>query len=1037
MPRGIFRLKATHKAVQDYYAAIAGTHQLHIDHELGLRHAFEALLDHCARRFYGWTLAREHPFRVGARTLRPDGAIIDDYHLTRGWYEAKGPGSDLELAARAKLEEGYPRRNILFWQPRRILLYQNGARVHDAATEDPEALVQALQLFFEHREPPIDDWEQAVADFKDRVPDLAASVLKLIRAERRVNSRFRHAFETFYQVCREAINPNLSEQAVEEMLIQHLLTERIFRKVFDNPDFSRRNAIAVEIERVIDALTSQSFSRREFLKSLDPFYAAIESTAAAIGDFSEKQGFLNTVYEQFFQGFSVRVADTHGIVYTPQEIVGFMVESVDELLRREFGKPHGLADQDVHLIDPFVGTGNFVVRVLRRIAESRKSALPEKYRRELWANEVMLLPYYIASMNIEHAYFALSGRYEPFEGVCLVDTFELAEDTQKRLFTAKNTERVERQRQSPIRVVIGNPPYNVGQVNENDNNKNRKYHAIDARVRETYARSSRASSTSKLDDPYIKAIRWATDRIGDEGIVAFVCNNKYLDGRATDGLRKHLAEEFDQIYVLDLGGTVRNNPKISGTTHNVFGIQVGVSINFFVRQRRQATRSATIAYHRLGELWRREERLRYLEDAARLSGVKWQLLVPDERCYNWLTEGIAEEYQSFLPMGKKQMPDGRTGEGVLFHLYCLGVTTARDFWAYNFKREELAENLGRMIDVYNDHVARWPAAKKRGQTTDDFVEADETRISWSRDLKKDLKRGVTCEFANSKIRLAAYRPFTTRWLYYDSVLNEEVRSFQRILPSEEAAGENRLISVGGYGRKPFACLMLSRIPDLNFYADPHQNFSFYTYDEDGSARRENLSDWTLIAFRERYGDTSITKWDIFHYIYAVLHHPAYRARYAANLRKELPRIPFAPVFWEFAAAGARLAQLHVGYENEKEYPLEERWKAGSPLDYTVERMRYDSTDGRIVYNQHLTLLGIPPGVERYRLGHRSALGWVVDQQRIQRDDKHSGIVHDPNRPDDPRAIVRLIGQVVTISIETLRIVDALPNLGLPDGAAEE
>ena len=305
-------------------------------------------------------------------------------------------------------------------------------------------------------------------------------------------------------------------------------------------------------------------------------------TAATIEDFGQKQEFLNAVYEKFFQGFSVKVADTHGIVYTPQAIVNFMVRSVEEILRREFGK--SLSSRDVHILDPFTGTGNFIVHIMQEI---KKTALADKYRTELHCNEVMLLPYYIASMNIEHEFYELTGAYEPFEGICLVDTFELAEAQQISFFTTENTARVERQKRSPIMVVIGNPPYNVGQLNENDNNKNRKYKVMDKRVSETYARDSKATNKNALSDPYVKAIRWASDRIiqNGEGIVAFVTNNSFVDNLAFDGMRQHLEKDFDAIYVLDLGGNVRKNPKLSGTTHNVFGIQVGVSVNIFVRKR--------------------------------------------------------------------------------------------------------------------------------------------------------------------------------------------------------------------------------------------------------------------------------------------------------------------------------------------------------------------------------------------------------------------------------------------------------------------
>ncbi len=1029
MPRSSLALKATDKAVREYYAALEQGAQLQIDHELGVRHAFETLLDRCARRYAGWSLLREPTVRRGSRNLRPDGLVVDEFRLARGWYEAKGAAADLAKQAREKFGQGYPRNNTLFWQPGRILLYQ-GSEALDFSVAEPTRLVDALRLFFEHEEPQLERWEEAVSEFKDRVPELAQSVLSLIRREEQRNRRFRAAFDAFMELSRASLNPNISKAAVEEMLIQHLLTERIFRHVFQVPDFTRRNAIAAEIETVIDALTSQSFSRHEFLKSLDPFYTAIEATAAGIDDFSQKQAFLNTVYEQFFQGFSVKVADTHGIVYTPQPIVDFMVRSVDELLTSEFDT--SLAAENVQVLDPFVGTGNFIVRVLRQIAETKKSSLPEKYARELHANEVMLLPYYIASMNIEHTYYELTDDYEPFEGICLVDTFELAEDSQQhQMFSEANTARVERQRRAPIRVVIGNPPYNVGQVNENDNNKNRKYKKMDKRVRETYARASKASSTSKLRDPYIRAIRWATDRIGEKGIVALVCNSGFLDGIASDGMRSYLEEEFDRIYVLDLGGNVRKNPKLSGTTHNVFGIRVGVSVNLFVRRSKRGGR-AEIFYSRTGEDWRREEKGRFLEEKGRVSAIEWQRLEPDSR-HNWLTRDLRSEFVSFLPLGSKEVDANRVPGKVLFRLYSLGVTTNRDSWAYNFDWATLSENIQRMIDTYNDHVARWPIAERQKKEVDDWVDDDGRRIAWSRDLKLDLQRGRSTSFRPAALRWAKYRPFTTKCLYHDPLLNEEPRLFNKIFPNEASEQENRAIWVKVGQDWPFFALAVRQIVDI-MPQGGSQVFPFYVYDLDGSnKRRENLTSWSLSVFRERYDDPAITKWDIFHYVYAVLHQPMYRERFIANLRRELPRIPLASEFRPFAEAGSHLAELHVDYERQPEFPLVEHWKTEAKLDFRVERMKYDREAGELIYNQALTLQGIPRDVERYRLGHRSALGWIVDQYRVTTD-KRSGIVNDPNREDDPKYILRLIGQVVTVSLETVRIVESLPELGLPEAS---
>ena len=645
-------LKPTHKPVKAYYESLQRFESIGVSHETAVRSAFQTLLEYCGRQF-NYILVPEHsmtPLIRGVKNKRivVDGALIDTFQLPHGYWEAKDIHDDLPSEVLRKFEKGYPRDNILFQTPHRAILWQNNQRTLDADLTDPTQLIHTLETFFSHRPQEYTEWEEAVAQFKDRVPALGNGLAELIEKERGANREFTAAFAAFHEKCRQSINPNLSEAAVEEMLIQHLLTERIFRTVFSNSEFTRRNVIAREIETVITALMSHAFSREDFLRSLDPFYVAIERTAATIDDFSQKQGFLNTVYEQFFQGFSVEVADTHGVVYTPQPIVDFMVRSVEEILEFEFNR--SLSDSGVHIIDPFVGTGNFIVRTMREI---RLTALEDKYQSELHCNEVMLLPYYIASMNIEHEFYEATGDYRPFEGICLVDTFELAEDRQLPLFAPDNTRRVEAQKETPMFVVIGNPPYNVGQVNENDNNKNREYPTIDEKVADTYAKDSKATLKNQLSDPYVKAIWWASDRIKKEGVVAFVTNNSFLDGVAFDGMRKHLSDNFDAIYILDLSGNVRKNPKLSGTTHNVFGIQVGVSINFFVKTRNNANSQAEIFYARVDEFWRKEDKYRYLDAKGHYRNIEWQAITPDQR-YTWLTEGLHAEFETFIPIGTKE-----------------------------------------------------------------------------------------------------------------------------------------------------------------------------------------------------------------------------------------------------------------------------------------------------------------------------------------------------------------------------------------------
>ncbi len=1022
---GALRLKPTYKVVKSYYAGLGDLMQLSFFHEGAVSHTFAALLRYCAKQF-DWTLIEQFDMRPKGsrqRAIRVDGALLDPFKLVHGVWEAKDSDDDLEREVVKKFKAGYPQDNIIFQAPERAILWQDGHEVWDADISRPPALVDVLKQFFAYQPPAYEQWERAVDEFKLRVPDLAASLLDLIERERRTNLRFVRAFEDFAALCQQTINPNISPQAVEEMLIQHLLTERIFRKVFANLDFADRNIIAREIEQVIVALTSQHFSRRDFLKPLDRFYGAIETTAATIDDFAQKQSFLNTVYEKFFQGYSVKVADTHGIVYTPQPIVDFMVRSVEDILHTEFGR--SLSDEGVHLLDPFVGTGNFVLRVMREI---RRSRLPQKYARELHCNEVMLLPYYVAAMNIEHEYYELTGAYAPFEGICMVDTFELAEQQQLALFSRANTERVEQQRDAPIFVIIGNPPYNAHQVNENDNSKNRKYPVIDRRVAETYAVDSGATNKNALSDPYVKAIRWASDRLGDEGIVAFVTNSGFLDGIAFDGMRKHLAQNFDAIYILDLGGNVRKNPKISGTTHNVFGIQVGVSINVLVKTKDAAPRKqGKIYYARVDEFWRKEQKYDFLDAQRHCGNIEWREIEPDKN-HTWLTEGLRSEFETFLPMGSKAAKAGE--EEAIFKTFSNGVKTNRDVWVYNFDRDTLAQNVQGMIQIYNDHVARW----SRLATTvpvDDFVLNDDTKIKWSRDLKQDLQRGNYAEFDEIKVHMVLHRPFTKTYLFFDRILNEEVYQFPSFLPTSETEAENRVICVGGYGRKKFAVLMTRYIPDLNFYADPQQSFPFYTYDPDGTNRRENITGWALAQFRQQYADETISKWDIFHYIYALLHHPVYRETYAANLKRELPHVPFAPDFGPFAQAGARLAELHVQYENQPEHGLQWIESDDAPISYRVEKMKLSRDKRQLIVNDFLTLSGIPPRAFDYRLGNRSALHWVIDRYRV-RTDKRSGIVNDPNRLDDPQYIVRLVGKVITVSVETVDIVSSLPGLGIEE-----
>ncbi len=1016
-------LKPNHKAVRDYYATLQKYEQHAITHEGAVSSPFETLLHTCAKQVNA-TLVPQYPMHTpNGNRIVVDGAILDAYGLPLAYWEAKDIDDDLARAVQEKQDAGYPLENMLFQTPQRAILYQNGQIALDLDITEPARLIDTLQYLFSYVPPALDNWQTAVSDFRAYVPDLASKLKVLIEERHETDTAFKKLFSDFYETCRTSINPELSQDAVEEMLIQHILTERIFRTVFNRSDFTGRNIIAIEIEKVSAALMRHAMSRDVFLEPLDRFYIAIEQAATLCRDFTQKQHFLNTFYEKFFQGFSKDVADTHGIVYTPQPIVDFMVNSVAHILETEFAR--SLSDRGVHIIDPFVGTGNFIVRLMQDI---QGTALAEKYRHELHCNEVMLLPYYIASLNIEQEFFQRTGAYLPFEGIALADTFELLEKEQGELFTRENTARVEKQKAADMFVIIGNPPYNARQVNENDNNKNRKYPTMDARVADTYAADSKARNRNALYDPYVKAILWASERIGEEGIVAFVTNNSFVESIAFDGMRKHLVEGFDAIYILDLGGNVRKGLKVSDA--NVFGIRVGVSINLFIKTRLASSKKPCIFYHRTDELWDKARKFEFLNEHQHIGELAWQSIQPDAR-HTWLTEGFHAEFDEFIPMGSRaSKPRKETKINTIFSTFGPGFQTSRDAWLYNFDGKALIQNVKRMSDFYNTQVLKWRAVSHNVRNVDDFVEYDDTKIKWSSGLKRKLEQGELTECAKPKLRTAIYRPFTKTHLYFDKTLNHRMSMFPITFPTPDVEVENRIICVPSVGgRADFWCYLVNVIVDLTVISiDINQCFPFYTYDEDGTNRRENITDWALAHFRTHYQDNTLTKWDIFHYTYGLLHHPGYRQKYEANLKRDLPHIPFAKDFWGFAKAGERLADFHVNYESAPKYEgLTYIETPGMRVDWRVEKMKLSQDKTQLKYNDFLTLDGIPAGAFAYRLGNRSALEWVVDQYRVKID-KRSGIANNPNREMEPRYIVDLIARLLTVSLETVEIVENLPAL---------
>ena len=504
-------------------------------------------------------------------------------------------------------------------------------------------------------------------------------------------------------------------------------------------------------------------------------------------------------------------------------------------------------------------------------------------------------------------------------------------------------------------------------------------------------------------------------------------NHNFITGQAFDGMRKHLAEACDAIYLLDLGGNVRKGHPGDA---NVFDIQVGVSINLFVKKGQHQSKSANIFYNCETAEMSKEATFEFLDKCEHIGNVNWDAIQPDAR-RTWLTEGLREDFETFMPIGSKAAKAAK-GEvsGVIFHQFSSGVKTNRDAWAINFNREALTKNVQRMMDTYNTQALKWQQQTVRN--VDDFVGYDDQKISWSSGLKQKLTSGYVAELDPEKIRQTLYRPFTKSHLYFDRFMAERVYVFPSIFPNPQSETENRVICVNISREKPFTCLITDCISEhimTGGFGSAGQYFPFYIYDEDGANRQENITDWALAQFREHYKDENITKWDIFHYTYALLHHPAYRERYQVNLKRDLPHIPFAPAFWEFVKAGRRLAEIHVHYEDQPKYKLDLIETEGMSLDWRVEKMQLSKNKTQIKYNDFLTLDGIPIEAFQYRLGNRSALEWVVDQYRVKTD-KRSGIENDPNCADDETYIVDLIRKVISVSLETVEIIERLSGLDI-------
>ena len=738
-------------------------------------------------------------------------------------------------------------------------------------------------------------------------------------------------------------------------------------------------------------------------------------------------------------------------MYTPVEVVDFIVHSADHVLRREFGR--GLGDKGVHILDPFTGTGIFLVRLLQSGLIS-DTDLARKYRKELHANEIVLLAYYIAAIHIEEASHGRGGPgrdYEPFEGIVLTDTFNLHQEQNGYLpyWLPDNSKRAARQQQTPIQVIVGNPPWSAGQRSSADNNPNVDYPALESRVAATYAARSRATLKNSLYDAYKMAIRWASDRIGEQGIIAFVTNGSWIDGNADSGVRACLAEEFTSIYVLNLRGNTRTSGERGRREgQNVFWAgsrptsRATVAITILVRNPSAAHEGCRILYRDIGDYLKREAKLGILREAGSVAGIEnWRTIEPD-RHHDWISQR-SEAFQTFYPLGTKAAKAGKADDAV-FKLFSNGFKTGRDAYMYNFSRAACAENARKMVGDYLGALQELKGRRLPASELDAIASRHSAHVRWDPSLKSKLRQGNAVTYSRDRIWTVPYRPFVRQNCYVDYRLVQRKAQQDSIFPAGDS--KNCAICVPGVGStKPFSVLVVDAMPDLHFMAFG-QCFPRYGYLKPPNAQRrlpglaqerkrvDNITDTARRAFQVHYKDDSITKDEIFDYIYGVLHAPAYRERFASDLAKELPRIPLAPDFRTFAAAGRELTQLHLGYERCDEYPLElgcDRPEGPRAQHVRIGRKKMKWTDRELrtelVINEHLRLKGIPTAAHQYEVNGRTPIEWFIDRYRIVQD-RRSGLVNDPNGWfEDPRDLIRAICRIVHVSVETVRIVENLPE----------
>lgn len=1022
--------------IKRYYEEKAKIYQTNKNPNEGqLRPSFSRLLNDCISP-KGYSLIEEKNETTNeGKKIRCDGRLETKDSLIIGYWESKDTKDNLEEEIKKKRDKGYPFENILFEDSKTAILIQAGREVARTGINDDADIKNFGELLgrFISYDKETKRFRQELENFKEVIPKMAGEIKRLFWQATKDNEDFKKQLGILKKIFSESIREDISNWDIEEMVTQHILSEDIFNMIFNENDYLHNNSIALEIDKTIKTFLGEKKTMQEKLRA---YYNNLINMSSRVREYGSKQDLLNYLYEDFLTAYNWKKADTDGVVYTPSRVVDFMIKTSEAILKKHFKK--GVKDKNVEILDPATGTGTFVTAIMEHIHRTGGiDDLKYKYAHEIHANEVSILPYYVANLNIDAKYRELTGEHKEFENICFVDTLDnvvskemSGQETNllRTVINDENTKRIKNQNEKKISLVIGNPPYNANQQNENDNNKNREYKHIDDRIKATFIKESNAQKT-KMYDMYTRFYRWAMDRVKDDGVIAFITNRSFIDATGYDGFRRIVSRDFSHAYILDLKSDVRKNPKIAGTTHNVFGIQTGVAMMFLVKGKREAGKTyppCEVRYHAMDDFMKKEDKLHWLYRKGHLFNEAIYLEKIDiDKKGNWLNQ-TDNDWDTLVPVCSKQTklakqnPNEAESSEVdaLFKLYSLGVVTARDEWVYDWDEKRLQSKVKFFLEEYKKAFDISTKDKNWISIHNDL----ENSIKWTRQLKKDLINRKEYQFSQSAIRTSLYRPFILKHFYYKKELNEVQYQMPSIFPLNDADAPNRVVCFSG--RPIFNALAIKYLPDLHFNGDS-QSIPLYVYEN--AKKKENVTAFGLSLFKKTYPKSIVTNETVFAYVYAVFHYPPYRKKYATNLKQDLPRIPLYPdKFNHFVEIGQKLLDLHVDFEKCEPHPLKtvNVGKKGEPK----AKLSVKKDDRSIVViDENTELHGVPEAAYEYKVGNRSPIEWVFDQYKAKKssDPTIAAKFNNYRFAEHKEEVVNLIRRLATLSLRTNELIKEL------------